>query len=88
VTGYNQAGGSTVVHVDGLTNVGCESCHGPGSVHVADTDAEASKNVRREVPEAVCKRCHNAEHSDRFEYATYRGKLIVKGHGLPAEHAN
>jgi 2',3'-cyclic-nucleotide 2'-phosphodiesterase (5'-nucleotidase family) len=87
VTGYNQAGGSTAVHVDGLTNVGCESCHGPGSVHVADAGAEASRNVRREVPEAVCKRCHNPEHSDRFEYATYRGRLIVEGHGLRAESA-
>jgi hypothetical protein len=82
VTGYNQPGGSTVVHNQGLTNVGCESCHGPGSLHAANPDVDEAKNVRREVPEPICKTCHNPEHSDHFEYATYRAKLIVKGHGL------
>jgi hypothetical protein len=85
VTGYNRPGGATVVHNEGLTNVGCESCHGPGSLHVKDPDVDAPKNVQRTVPEAVCKQCHTPEHSDRFEYATYEAKLIVPGHGLPAK---
>ena len=84
VTGYNRPGGATVVHNEGLINVGCESCHGPGSLHAHDPDVDASKNVQREVPEITCKQCHTPEHSDRFEYATYRAKLIVPGHGLPA----
>jgi hypothetical protein len=37
----------------------------------------------RDTAEAVCKACHNEEHSDAFEYATYKAKLIVPGHGLP-----
>jgi hypothetical protein len=36
VTGYEAPGGSTVAHVDGLTDVQCEVCHGPGSRHVAN----------------------------------------------------
>lgn len=31
VTGYNRPGGSTVTHVDGLKDVGCENCHGPAA---------------------------------------------------------
>jgi hypothetical protein len=78
LTGYRKAGGSTLVHNDGLRNVGCESCHGPGSLHV---DAPSHRNIQRVVAEATCKQCHNPEHSDLFEYATYRARLIAPGHG-------
>jgi hypothetical protein len=50
-----------------LGNVQCEICHGPGGEHVAGPN---SINIRREVPEHVCKECHDPEHSDRFVYAT------------------
>jgi len=80
VTGYNRPGGSTVVQNAGLTNVGCESCHGPGSQHVDDPDAEPY-SVQRVVPESVCVTCHNPDHSDKFEYVAYREKLLVIGHG-------
>jgi hypothetical protein len=85
VTGYNQPGGATVVHNEALKDVGCESCHGPGSLHAEDQDVVADKNVTRDSAEAVCKQCHNPEHSDRFVYDAYRAMLIVPGHGLPAE---
>jgi hypothetical protein len=84
VTGYGQPGGAAVVQNAGLTDVGCESCHGPGSFHVKDADADEAKNVRRAVPESVCGACHTPEHSDRFDYAKYKARLIVPGHGLPA----
>lgn len=84
VTGYGKPGGSTVVHNEGLTNVGCESCHGPGSMHAEDPDTDDAKNVHSDAGEALCVQCHNAEHSDHFAYAKYRAKLIVPGHGLPA----
>jgi len=83
VTGYGKAGGSTVTHVEGLIDVGCESCHGPGSLHVKDRDTDEDKNVHLEVPEPTCLQCHNEEHSDQFDYAKYKAKLIVPGHGLP-----
>ena len=83
VTGYLQPGGSTVTHVDRLQDVGCETCHGPGSQHVA-APTEAAVNVRREAPESLCVRCHNEEHSDQFVYEGYRRSLLVPGHGLPA----
>lgn len=78
VTGYEQPGGSTVTHNAGLVHVGCESCHGPGSLHLADP-----KQIVRAPVETTCLGCHNAEHSDQFDFATYRARLIVPGHGLP-----
>jgi hypothetical protein len=78
VTGYNQPGGSTVTHHEGLVDVGCETCHGPGSAHAADGGVPVA---RVDVPETVCVQCHNEEHSDRFHYPTYRRLLIAPGHG-------
>ena len=79
VTGYNVAGGSTVTHnLDGaLTNVGCESCHGPGRAHIKDPSAQMVRNP----PEQTCVACHNDEHSDLFDYERYRKTLLVPGHG-------
>jgi hypothetical protein len=87
VTGYGRPGGATVVHNEGLMHVGCESCHGPGSLHVEDSDVASGKNVRREVPASVCTACHDPEHSDRFDFSSYRARLIAPGHGLPLDAA-
>ena len=83
VTGYGQPGGSTVTHnLDGaLVNVGCESCHGPGSAHVAAP--ESAGLVALSPPETICLRCHNEKHSDRFNFVGYRAMLMAPGHGLP-----
>jgi len=81
VTGYGKPGGAAVVQNEGLRNVGCESCHGPASQHIADP--KAAGLVRREVPETTCVGCHNEEHSDRFEYQAFRSMLMVPGHGKP-----
>lgn len=82
VTGYNRPGGSTVSHTDALQNVGCETCHGPGSQHVADPTG-AAVNVRRGTNEGTCLGCHTPEHSDRFDYTAYRAMMMVPGHGRP-----
>lgn len=45
--------------------VGCESCHGPGSLYkamaVMKDKAQATAKGLVEPNEAVCKKCHNAE---------------------------
>lgn len=87
VTGYGKPGGAAVVQNEGLIDVGCESCHGPASLHVQDRDTEEAKNVKLEVPETLCVQCHNEEHSDQFEYAKYKQKLMAPGHGEPVKPA-
>jgi hypothetical protein len=82
VTGYLRPGGSTVTHVENLQNVGCESCHGPGSMHV-ESPTGAAVNVRRDPEESTCRGCHTPEHSDRFDFSVYRPLLIAPGHGQP-----
>lgn len=86
VTGYMKPGGSTVTHNLGgkLVDVGCESCHGAGSLHNADP--EAAKLVTK-TPEATCVGCHNEEHSDKFNYEIYTAMLRAPGHGQPAKKA-
>lgn len=78
VTGYLKPGGSTVTHNEGLTHVGCESCHGPGSLHDGD-----KAGIVRAPSESLCVECHNEEHSDQFEFDSYRARLMAPGHGLP-----
>lgn len=82
VTGYGQPGGATVTHNEGLVDVQCEQCHGPGSLH-ASAPMQNPIARRRDVPELVCVQCHNPEHSDRFHYPTYVRMLQAPGHGSP-----
>jgi 2',3'-cyclic-nucleotide 2'-phosphodiesterase (5'-nucleotidase family) len=85
VTGYRQPGGSEVVQNDGLRDVQCETCHGPGSAHVdARSDAARRATIRRDAPADLCAtQCHTPEHSDHFDYATYRPRILGPGHGQP-----
>ena len=82
VTGYEQPGGSTVTHNRelALVNVGCESCHGPGAAHAKNPE---KVGMIRDTPASTCVQCHNAQHSDLFDYETYKKTMIVPGHGLP-----
>ncbi len=84
VTGYRQPGGSVLGHTEGLENVQCEQCHGPGSLHVANpTLRNVPGGVWTEVPESQCATCHVPEHSPRFVYETYLGRVVGPGHGMP-----
>ena len=85
VTGYRQPGGSEVVQNDGLRDVQCESCHGPGSAHVAARGAAARRTtIRRDAPAEFCAtQCHTPEHSDHFNYAQYLPRILGPGHGRP-----
>ncbi|HTQ04878.1 MAG TPA: multiheme c-type cytochrome [Polyangiaceae bacterium] len=60
VTGYEAPGGTTVTHVDKLTDVQCEVCHGPGSRHIGSPDDQALVSI----PErSLCAgKCHHPPH--------------------------
>jgi hypothetical protein len=81
VTGFDRPRGAALGHLDELLGVGCESCHGPGEVH-ADNPRVRLRSVQRAVPEAECRRCHDPEHSDGFDYREKRQRLLAPGHGL------
>lgn len=83
VTGYAKPGGAAVVQNEGLVNVGCESCHSAGGLHVADPDTEPARGMTKSPSVAVCKECHTPEHSDKFDFDTYVSRLRAPGHGLP-----
>ena len=80
VTGYGEVGGSSLGYTRRLEDVQCETCHGPGSVHVAEEGLEAPPAVRLQTPESTCIRCHNEKHSDTFQYAAYMRDILGPGH--------
>jgi hypothetical protein len=84
VTGYGEIGGSSLGHVDGLTSVQCETCHGPGSLHVKAEGLEEPTTMHRSTPESTCVRCHNTKHSDTFNFTAYLRDILGPGHGAKA----
>ncbi len=84
VTGYGEVGGTSLGHLGRLTNVQCETCHGPGSLHVAAQGLEEPAAVRLAAPESTCVRCHTEKHSDTFDYVAYLRDVLGPGHGAPA----
>src|SRR5450755_2639814 len=80
VTGYDKPGGSAVVHVENLTNVQCEVCHGPGSRHVAAPKAE---NLISTPERGLCAAtCHHPPHVHTdWSVSDAWPKIIGPGHG-------
>jgi hypothetical protein len=65
-TGYGRKGGFVNKEATpGLAEVGCESCHGPGSAHAAT--GEPGRIVRRPSLE-TCTACHNAQRVKDFSF--------------------
>jgi Cytochrome c554 and c-prime len=85
VTGYGQVGGSSLGHTAGFENVQCETCHGPGSVHVAEKGLEEPSSMQLEVPSPTCSACHNEHHSDTFQYNAYLRDVLGPGHGMASK---
>jgi hypothetical protein len=82
VTGWAQPGGSNLAHNATLQNVQCETCHGPGSIHVAKGGEEKPFAIVRNPPKGMCaEQCHTKEHSDTFDYEPYLRDIVGKGHG-------
>jgi len=81
VTGYGEVGGSALGFTRNLESVQCETCHGPGSIHVAEKGLEDPPAVRVETPETTCLGCHNEKHSDTFAYDAYLRDILGPGHG-------
>lgn len=52
-----------------LIDVGCESCHGPGSLHVRQRAGDASINFTyRPLDAGDCRKCHHGEFSRPFDW--------------------
>jgi 2',3'-cyclic-nucleotide 2'-phosphodiesterase (5'-nucleotidase family) len=83
VTGYGKPGGSTVTHVDKLTNVQCEVCHGPGSKHA---DAPKERGLVTMPASSTCTgECHHPPHvHPGWSADAAWPKIIGPGHGLPS----
>ena len=82
-TGYGKPGGFTSLEATpGLTNAGCEACHGPGSAHVAAAaeapDSGAWDTQINKVPQNVCVECHNPHVSQKERVAKLRQERAGK----------
>ena len=78
VTGYDRPGGSTVTHVEGLKDVQCEVCHGPGSLHAAKPE-KVKVPVTRPAAD-VCLSCHHAPHVHTFDPKAKMAEILGPGH--------
>lgn len=82
VTGWQKPGG--VCRIDQTADregIGCESCHGPGSIHNDDPD---KANVLKGNTAEACTGCHDRENSPHFDFERYMKEIIAPGHGQPA----
>jgi hypothetical protein len=76
VVGYGEKSGFVnPTRTPGLTNVACETCHGPGGDHLA----APTENGFPDLGPETCQRCHDYEQSPDFEWNEYWGRV---GHGL------
>ena len=72
-TGYKKPGGFTnILTAKDLLGVQCETCHGPGSLHVKDNTAN---KMLRLTKASDCVVCHNPENDDNFVYAEKLKKI-------------
>lgn len=74
-TGYGRPGGfRSFEETPDLGHVGCEGCHGPGSVHVR---TKAPADIRGRLTIDVCRPCHEDE---RVRVINYKPLLHAGAH--------
>ncbi len=68
--GFGSASGYRREFADAkLVNVGCESCHGPGSLHVREREGDTSIHFTfRPLDGGDCVKCHYGEFSRPFDF--------------------
>ncbi len=68
--GYSKPGGFTDIHQVGkFANVQCESCHGPGRLHIK---TKGKTKLNRDLAQGeMCLQCHIEERSPEFDLETY-----------------
>jgi hypothetical protein len=81
VTGYDKPGGSTVTHVEKLENVGCEVCHGPGSLHVKEPEKKGLIQAKPDLKRCTSE-CHHPPHVDGFDPTVKVQGILGPGHGM------
>lgn len=87
-TGWGKPSGATMAQNEGLRDVQCESCHGPGSLHVDADEADAARTITLAPAEDLCAgQCHTPEHSDTFDRTAYLRDVLGAGHGEKARAA-
>jgi len=65
-TGYGKPGGfKSEAETPGLKNLGCESCHGPGSSHASSGNP---KEIKRKLDINDCDACHDKNRIAAFNY--------------------
>lgn len=77
VVGFQLAGGfpqTDEAKAASVRGVGCESCHGPGSLHVAAPAADKKKFINK-PGEKLCVQCHTAAISPAFKFAEMSAKV-------------
>jgi hypothetical protein len=82
VTGWQRPGGSNLGHNEKLRDIQCETCHGPGSIHVAKGGLEKPLAIAKAPAADLCAtQCHTKEHSDTFQLEPYLRDILGPGHG-------
>lgn len=67
-----------------LVDVGCESCHGPGSLHVRGREGDTSVQFTfRPLDAGDCQKCHHGEFSRPFDWTEFWS--LIK-HGNEPQH--
>lgn len=78
VTGFQLAGGypaADEAKTATVAAVGCESCHGPGSAHVAAKMPEKKQTITKAITASMCMQCHTTETSPKFNFEEFAKRI-------------